>query len=518
MWVGLDRFSRVFVDASLAATLFLSLVVVMMLLCRQPARRIVLAQAAVALAVLMIPLVSVDLLPRFDARFWLSRSVPGLSVPAMVQGEESLRSPQLASRTAEQGPQARISGSSERRSWWPGPWPLRVLTLTYLAGVAAGLAWFLLGFWGVGRLIRGSVEPAAGTSECYRSLFREFGRTSRAPRLRVSPHVARPVVAGLIQPTIMIPKEFDCPGFDRELLKVVLIHELAHALQGDSKFSAAASLAQSLWFFLPFPWWLRSQLRMDQEFVADQRTVQMAGSSARYATRLVGLAAPSERSSELRPATESEAILGGGRWNGRLMSPLLQRVVMLLQCPFPIELQPPRWWRLSAQLLIVGLAVFSASASLSLLPPVAAADSAGPSPPQPPARFQVSQFAASSQVVSRSGRSLPYVFPLLLPNRFTLEVEIQASQSALSRIRLAGLPLDNSPPPGGEGSQQEKAKTDVQNAWHRVRLARDEDRVALEVDGRNILVRPSTGQLTEWLMIEPAPAQTATLRNLVVTW
>ena len=302
MWVGLDRFSRVLVDATLAATILLSLVVVLMLLCRQPARRIVLAQAAVLLAVLMLPLVAVDFLPRLEARSWLGLPDPGLHSPAMTRRRRRNRPRISHHRWGDcpgglRGPCDRTLGPLGTGLLVDRPLALRVLTLVYLAGVTIGLAWFLLGFWGVGRLIRGSVEPAAATSEFYRELLREFGSIVIAPQLRVSPRVSRPVVAGLVRPTIMIPAEFDRPEFDRELLKIILIHELAHADQGDSKFSAAASLAQSLWFFLPFPWWLRAQLRMDQEFVADQRTVLMAGSSAGYATRLVGLAAPSQRSS-----------------------------------------------------------------------------------------------------------------------------------------------------------------------------------------------------------------------------
>ena len=59
MWVELDRFSRVLADATLAETIFLSLVVLVMLLCQQPARRIILAKAAILLSTLMIPLVAV---------------------------------------------------------------------------------------------------------------------------------------------------------------------------------------------------------------------------------------------------------------------------------------------------------------------------------------------------------------------------------------------------------------------------------------------------------------------------
>ena len=77
MWVGLDRFSQILVDATLAATILLSLVVVWMLLCRQPARRIVLAQAAVVLAVLMLPLVSLDVLPRMPIYSWVGLPQPG---------------------------------------------------------------------------------------------------------------------------------------------------------------------------------------------------------------------------------------------------------------------------------------------------------------------------------------------------------------------------------------------------------------------------------------------------------
>jgi beta-lactamase regulating signal transducer with metallopeptidase domain len=514
MWVGLDRFSRVLVDATLAATILLSMVVVVMLVCRQPARRIVLAQAAIVLSVLMIPLVAADFLPKLEVPSWLSLPEPGLESLAMTQDGESSCSPQSRAFSADQG-RATSSGFLETGSWWTGPWPLRVLTLVYLGGVIIGLAWFLLGLWGAGRLIRGSVEPVA-MGELYRELLRELGGRSSSPRLRVSPRVNRPVLAGLVHPTILIPTKYDRPEFDRELLKIIIIHELAHADQGDSRFSTAASLAQSLWFFLPFPWWLRSQLRMDQEFVADQKTVLMAGSSAGYATRLVGLAAPSQQSPAIQPPSVSGAMLPGGWWDDGFKSPLLQRVAMLLHCPFPIELQPPRWWCLSAQLSILGLALLSASTSRSLFQPVATAAIA-PSSTQEPARFQVSHFVATPRVVSRSGRSLPYVFPLLLPLRCDLSVEIQASRSALARTRLVGLPLDSQAAPR-QGSQQHHARADGENDWHRVHLARAGDRVRLEVDGQNVSVRPGIDILSEWVMIEPAADETAVLRNLVITW
>ncbi len=49
MWVGLDRFGQLLIDTTLATAILLSLVILLMLLCQQPARRIVLAQAVIFL-------------------------------------------------------------------------------------------------------------------------------------------------------------------------------------------------------------------------------------------------------------------------------------------------------------------------------------------------------------------------------------------------------------------------------------------------------------------------------------
>src|SRR5438876_1138845 len=53
-------------DATLSTTLFLSLVMLAMLGCRQPARRILIARVALLASLAMIPLVSLGPLPRLD--------------------------------------------------------------------------------------------------------------------------------------------------------------------------------------------------------------------------------------------------------------------------------------------------------------------------------------------------------------------------------------------------------------------------------------------------------------------
>jgi beta-lactamase regulating signal transducer with metallopeptidase domain len=515
MWVGLDWFGQILVDATLATTILLSLVILLMLLCLQPARRIVLAQAATVLTLLMIPLIASNPLPRLEALMWFAGHDPGTSrtrANAPIGGDSSGRS---VSRPAGLGQPT--AGASGQGIWWTGPWPLRVFTLIYLTGVSVGVFWLVLGFWGIRRLVGKSVEPSPATRALYDALIQHVDGRSPAPGLRISARINRPVLVGLFRSFILIPPAYDDQGFDRESLKIILLHELAHADQGDTHFGAAVSLAQSLWFFLPYLWWLRAQLRTDQEFLADQRVALLAGSPAGYATRLVALATPHEGSPTVGPILESASLRSSRSSNGGFPSPLLQRILMLLHCPYPLEPQPPRWWVFSAPLLILTLAILSACASVSLLDHQRAVPAAASFATGAPNTFRIAQFIASPRHSGSSGRSASYALPLPLPTQFELNVEIQASRSALSHIRLVGLALD-SPPPSGELGDAPSVLTDALTSWHRVRVRRQAGRVALAVDGKAIPVDRDPENLPEWLTIEPAPDQTAILRNLLVTW
>ena len=71
--------------------------------------------------------------------------------------------------------------------------------------------------------------------------------------------------------------------------------------------SGRAKLAQAIWFFLPPIWWIRDQMKLDQEFLADRGAVEQFGTSGRYASTLVDLAsstAPDHRPLGRRPTSE----------------------------------------------------------------------------------------------------------------------------------------------------------------------------------------------------------------------
>jgi hypothetical protein len=275
-----------------------------------------------------------------------------------------------------------------------------------------------------------------------------------------------------------------------------------------------------LWFFLPHLWWLRAQLRIDQEFVADQKTALAVGSSAGYATRLVALAARSEGTPSLRPTAESIPLLSGWWWDGGFKTPLLQRVVMLLHAPFPIETRATRLWSSIAPTLLLVLAVLISSLSLFAVPGSPVEGSVAVPPNGNPAVFQVSQFVASPQVLRPSGRSAAYVLPLQLPPQFDLSVEIEAPRSTLAHMRLAGYSLACPPPEPAStlpGRDDQAAREDP-SVRHRIRLRRNAGFVSLQIDNQVITVVRSQEGPYDWLTIEPSPDQTAIIHNLTVTW
>ena len=94
MWVGLDWFASILIIATVATTVLLTFVILVMLLCSQPVRRIVLARAAIVLSLLMLPLVESNPLPRSGIlsrlprleEFWASKSIAVADPAVGVEG------------------------------------------------------------------------------------------------------------------------------------------------------------------------------------------------------------------------------------------------------------------------------------------------------------------------------------------------------------------------------------------------------------------------------------------------
>jgi BlaR1 peptidase M56 len=513
MWEWLDSAGTVLFDATLSTALFLSLVVVAMLVCRQPSRRLLIARVSLLACLAMIPLVALVPLPRIDL---LDTLVQAEVLPnSLIREIETGLWPRTGSVVPEHESHVLIADDLKERLWGATRWLPRSLTLIDLACVGTGIAWLMLGFWGVRWLIRHSRPPSAAGADVFNRLLADGDQRPSRVVLRVTSRIRHPVVVGFFHPTIFIPPALDESGGDSELLRLSLLHELAHVNQSDAWFGTVASLVQTVWFFLPQTWWLRSQLLIDQEFLADQAAAFHYGTSSEYASSLLCLA-QDQPSSTREGSPTTGATSGSALADSEVRSPLAQRVLMLLYCPFRVETRAPKSWSWTLRIGLVA-ATFVA-ACLCIRWPNAAAHAhrqrhgAGATTPQ----FRVTDFTAEPLIFSQDGRVVSYVMPVALPSDYVLSVDVLSTPADLAKVRIAGHPLGN-PSPLGDPEPAVSPKREKESLHH-VRLVRQGDRVSLWIDEKAIAVRSSPQETTEWLTFEPSPARVTQFLNLVVEW
>ena len=512
MWVLVDRLGVILFDSTLSTAVFLSLMILAMLVCRQPARRLLIARGAFYASLLMFPLVALAPLPRLNLVRLLARAQI-VSVPfnAISAPPEDAAPPGVGSGFAPASP----SLDDLPVSRW-GNWLLRALTLLDLAGIATGFAWLILGLWGVHWLLRQSQEPNSQVRTLYERLQSGGSQILAKTDVRVSGRLRRPAVVGLFQPTILIPASFDAELGDLEQLRLSLLHEMAHVERRDHWHGAIANLANTAWYLLPHVWWLRSQLRIDQEFLADRSAASRFGSASGYAASLLLLAATRPESQPISRSREA-APSGPVKASNEVRSPLFQRLLMLLHCPHRIESHAPRLWSWGLRAGVLSLSVAAACVYIRVPEAESASTSTsggGTAKGQP---FRVADFVAEPRLVSPSHRALAYVMPVILPNHFDLKVEVLATHAELAHTRIAGHRL-GLPRWADSGKTSTASLPGERESWHHVRLVRDGQDLHLWVDAKALPVTMKPERTTEALTIEPGPERPVRFRNLVVEW
>ena len=487
-----DRLGTALLDAGLAATAIAGLVVLAMIQCRQPARRRDWARAGLISTLALLPIAALNPVPRIDVRGTLRSLLP----------PELDRSPVSASAdpffSVEESAESAICPSpgtpAVRR---PMRQVARAMVFAYLGGAFLGLAWITLGVAGAAWLVHRAWSASSETEECYRSLPFQ-GRRTR-PTLKVSGWTSRPVLVGWPRSTILIPPALDDPSA-KDRLRLSLLHELAHAEGADDRFGLASRSAQAFWFFLPPLWWLSEQLRLDQEFLADRRAVENFGTTGGYAASLVDLASPIGKAG-LGPGL---APAGGSPVDARRSSPLFQRVVMLLKCPFVIEGQPPLWWRWTTATTLALTTVAASSLTVrglagwsTVVASVASTE---------PQTFRLPDLAIGSP----DRDDPPFDLRFRLPERFTLTFEVWAAAEDLPRIEVLGHPL------GSFG--KEIASGPTEPAWRQARIIRADGAEQVEVAGRPLGSGPGAFRLSTWLTVRPIPGQATRFREIAIAW
>ncbi len=465
MTAWLDGLGGILRDASVAAALLSSLCALLMVACQQPARRCLVARLAMLGLLALIPLTAFGPRPRWEVVTTLRRFAP---------------------------PSGTMPG------WLGGDWRLqtfeRSLIGLYLGGVAVGLGWVGLGLWASRRLVRGSREAP----EELRSRYHLLGSgTRRSPALRVSDRLRGPVLVGMLRPTIVIPSGM-VPRERDEALRLGLLHELVHAERRDAGFALLGSLAGACWFFLPMLWWIRAQMRLDQEFLADRAASEQYGPFGTYAASLVTLADARTTAGASDRNRSTEAFR---------RTPLMLRVLMLVRCPFGVESSPPLWWRWSL-VVVVGLAtVLVSGLSLRSAEPIRLLAT---SPKSLHGTFRLSRLVIEPTRLGADGRPRPYTVMCPLADRFELKVDVWALPDELPMIRVAGQPLGPIERPGDAPLLAE--------GYHPVHIVCDGRIARVWVDGYPV-VEPADGFFPSGLLgLQPAPGQFGHFRDLVVSW
>ncbi len=228
---------------------------------------------------------------------------------------------------------------------WPAllPW----LGGCYLAILVVLLVRCLIGHVGLHRLVRASVPPPREESQVFAAMTQGW---RKRPRLRVCPKVALPVSFGLLRPTILLPPAACWPHTDREL-RLALVHELTHLERKDAWSCLLSALGQAVYFYLPWLWWLRRQLRLCQEYIADAAAAAMTRSE-NYAQYLLSLA----------PKPMLAGASAQGIWGNS--SDLFRRITMLLDSKRRVERSVSRWWSAAAGAAFLTTAVLVSGISL----------------------------------------------------------------------------------------------------------------------------------------------------------
>ncbi len=181
---------------------------------------------------------------------------------------------------------------------------------------------------------------AAGARAVVDRFLELSGPSGARVSLLESDRIALPFTYTGRRPVILLPSEM-CDR-DGQALRYALAHEWSHVERGDVWAWNLAALAGAVLFYQPLYWWLRRQLRLSQDYLADDRAAA-AGSAEDYAACLLRLARRGGR-----PAGRAVAAALPAMGIFDRPSTLYRRIHMLIGDHGPIERRCPRAWRLGA--------------------------------------------------------------------------------------------------------------------------------------------------------------------------
>jgi hypothetical protein len=220
-----------------------------------------------------------------------------------------------------------------------------------LLAVHAGAILLLAGWWLLGTVALARLWSRARPAQL--GLGHSTIATRRSVEVRCHAKVLTPCAFGLKQWRVLLPMTMT--GSHRAV-RFALAHELSHLDRGDLWTWRLTRLAQATLWFQPTYWWLRWQVRLCQDYLADADAAEFGG-RADFAAFLVEAA-----------RTEQALLAGAALPLSSRHADLSRRIAMLLNSRAPLERRCPRWIQAVAALVVVTLLTAAAVIRLEAQP------------------------------------------------------------------------------------------------------------------------------------------------------
>jgi beta-lactamase regulating signal transducer with metallopeptidase domain len=132
--------------------------------------------------------------------------------------------------------------------------------------------------------LRRIMQPTLPAPEWVVRLFRDqTADCQNTVTLRVSPHIDSPLLCGLFRPMIVLPMSMTLDENSPQT-HYALAHELAHHRNGDLRVWHLVHACRLLFWVQPFYWHLARELRIDQDFLADDAASRINASQTAATT------------------------------------------------------------------------------------------------------------------------------------------------------------------------------------------------------------------------------------------
>ena len=162
-----------------------------------------------------------------------------------------------------------------------------VVTIWLLGAVASGAVLLV----GLARLRWLRASSSRVTDGPWHRLCVDLARScglKRGADLLFGPLPSLVATWGWRRPAVLLPAA--ASAWSAERMRVVLLHELAHARRGDWTLQMAAEALRCVWWFNPLAWMVRARLRRESEHAADDLVLAQGVPATTCATHLVELA------------------------------------------------------------------------------------------------------------------------------------------------------------------------------------------------------------------------------------